>query len=956
MKIPRQPGRCIRRMLGLAVAAILIAAPVAGQQTGTITGTVTDQTTLAPLEGTQIHIPGTDVGVFAGQDGSFTLTNVPAGEQVVRAERLGYGSVEETIEVTPGATVQSDFQLRERALALDAVVVTGTAGQARQREVGTSIAQVNMADIREPVGSVDNLLSARAPGVNVLGTSGMSGGGAQIRLRGNVSVAMSNQPLIYIDGVRMRSDGLPKNHAVGEHVSFGGNESMGPLNTINPEDIDRIEVVRGPAATALYGTEAAGGVIQIFTRRGQAGDPQWTAQVDQGVDWMQSFGPANEPLMRMDPWLRNAHNQRYNLSVRGGGDALQYFLSGSLHELQGVLPRDEDRRYIVRSNFGFQPIRGVDLEWNTMLSRQEVSNTTMGNNPYSIALNAFRMPAGRPGNYIGSDREEDVTRLLDYDIFSDVERITTGMTATHSVTDNITNRVSVGLDRIDSEMRNVRPYGYIAYPGGSISNQHWQNRTLTLDYVGTADFRLTPNFRNSFSWGGQWVDEDEVSVSARGDGLPGPGEHTVESAGNRFGYEERFRVVTAGFFVQNLFDILDRYFLTVALRVDGNSAFGEGMGLQPYPRATLSYVLSDEDFWPEDRFGEVKLRAAWGQAGRAPGAFDAVRTWVPHPWRGQTGFMPQNLGNPELGPERTEEYEVGFEAAILDQRVSLDFTYYNQQTRDALFNVQQVASQGFTGSQLENRGEISNRGIELAVNADVIRSPDFSWDVGFNVYTNTSRVESLGGSPAFAIGGGWIEEDGPVPAIRNWGIRNPNEFAEPEIVRDSIFGPNQPTHTIGVNTSFELPGGIVLSGRGEYQGGHYIFDGGNGGGISRGATSPFCDDIFPRIQAGERDQFTARERSWCDPSVQHANLVYPADFFRVRDLTLQLPIPFALPGASQATFRMSAQNALTWKNSDFLAMDPEMAGNWGMESGLARSITEHIPPPASFVASLRVVF
>jgi TonB-dependent starch-binding outer membrane protein SusC len=940
----------------LVLGALLVAAPLAGQEEGTLVGTVVDQASQRPLSGAQVHIPGTRIGGLVRADGEYSLSGVPAGSHLLRVEILGYTAAERQVTVQAGQTTRADFQLRSQALALDALVVTGTAGQARRREVGTSIAQLNMEDVREPVSTVDNLLAARAPGMNVLGSSAMAGGGSQIRLRGNVSVAMSNQPLIYIDGVRMRSDGLPKNHAVGEHTSFGGNESVGPLGTVNPEDIDRIEVVKGPAATALYGTEAAGGVIQIFTKRGHEGAPQWTAQVDQGVNWMRPFGPSNEPFMRMDPWLRNAHQQRYSASVRGGGELLQYFLSGTVSDSEGVLPRDEERRYIVRSNFGFQPMSGVDVEWNTMMSRQNVSNTTMGNNPYSIALNAFRMPEGRPGNYIGSDRIEDVTRLLDYDIFTDLDRVTSGLTASHALTPSITNRLSLGLDRIDSEMRNVRPYGYIAYPGGAVSNQRWSNRTLNVDYVGTADVRFSEAFRTSFSWGGQWVEEETLSVSARGDGLPGPGLPTVESGAQRFGYEERFRVVNAGFFFQNLFDLRDRYFLTVALRVDGNSAFGEGLGLQPYPRATFSYVLSDEAFWPDDRFGEVKLRAAWGHAGRAPGAFDAVRTWNPQPWRGETGFMPQNLGNPDLGPEKTVEFEAGFDLALLDQRLSLDFTYYNQRTSDALFNVTQIPSQGFGGSQLENRGEISNRGVELAVNSTVLQRPDWRWDLGLNVYTNKSRVEDLGGSAAFAIGGGWIEEGGPVPAVRAHRITNPDEFAEPEIEMFHVWGPNQPTLTLGVSSSLELPRGVVISSRGEYQGGHYIQDGANAGGINRGATSPFCDEIFPLIRQGQRERFTARERSWCDPAITGAHMVYPADFFRLRDVTLQLPVPFQVPGATRATLTLSAQNALTWKNKDFLAMDPEMAGNAGMESGLARSITEHIPPPAIFVASFRVSF
>src|SRR5690606_3547047 len=206
---------------------------------------------------------------------------------------------------------------------------------------------------------------------------------------------------------------------------------------------------------------------------------------------------------------------------------------------------------------------------------------------------------------------------------------------------------------------------YIAYPQGAVTRQVWLSRTLTLDYLGTADFDLTPDFSSRLAWGTQWVESLENSVSARGNELPGPGEHTANSGAQNFGYEERLRVINGGFFLQNLFAFKDRYFLTVAMRVDGNSAFGESFGLQTYPKATASYVISDEPFWPE-ALGQVKLRAAWGHAGRAPGAFDAVRTWNPKPWRGTTGFLPENVGNPDLGPERTIEYEAGFDAGLLD--------------------------------------------------------------------------------------------------------------------------------------------------------------------------------------------------------------------------------------------------------------------------------------------------
>ena len=365
--------------------------------------------------------------------------------------------------------------------------------------------------------------------------------------------------------------------------------------------------------------------------------------------------------------------------------------------------------------------------------------------------------------------------------------------------------------------------------------------------------------------------------------------------------------------------------------------------------------MSDEGFWPQD-LGEMKVRVAWGHAGRAPGAFDAVRTWQPIPWLGQTSFNPLNVGNANLGPERTIELETGIDGVFLDERLRIGFTYYDQETRDALIPVQLVPSEGFTGSQLRNVGILSNKGIELDVNATLLQSRALSWDMGLTVYTNKSEAVDLGGNAGFRVSGnGWLEEGHPVPAVRYDRLLNPDQVGEPDVDRNHIWGPNQPTLTVTPSTSVTLGSGIVLSARGEYMGGHYIYDRQSSSSANRGQVSPLCDAAVPALQANQRSQLTAFDIYTCSGEFT-PRLVYPNDFFRVRDVTVQAPLPFQVPGATNATLTLSVQNFWTWKNEDFLAMDPEMAGNTGMESGLTREIWEHPPPPASFIASLRMAF
>src|SRR6266516_4419506 len=191
---------------------------------------------------------------------------------------LGYKVVTLRLTVSGDSVSTVAVQLAASLLQLDAVVVTGTAGQARVREVGNSIAQVNVSQVKDPPVNMDQLLQARAPGLNVMQTSGMAGEGAQIRLRGAVSVSQSNQPIVYVDGVRVRSEGYRRNRPpFSDFNGFrGGNYQASPLNDISPADVDRVEVIKGAAASTLYGTEAAAGVIQIVTKRGSTGAPRWT--------------------------------------------------------------------------------------------------------------------------------------------------------------------------------------------------------------------------------------------------------------------------------------------------------------------------------------------------------------------------------------------------------------------------------------------------------------------------------------------------------------------------------------------------------------------------------------------------------------------------------------------------------------------------------------------------------
>jgi outer membrane receptor protein involved in Fe transport len=966
-----QPGRTfLRALLTLLLASAGFAASAEAQQSGRVIGLVVDSLSGAPIGGVQVYLERSTMGTVTRQNGRYAIINVPPGTYQVRAERIGLTLALREITVAAGETVEVDFTLAQKALGLDEIVVTGTAGAARRREIGNSISQINVADIPERAVDVTDLIQSKAPGVEVTVGGAGAGQGSKIRLRGAKSLTMGSDPIIYIDGVRMMGGGFPV-QAAKDQGNRAANVTQSPLDMINPADIDRIEVIKGSAATTLYGTEASAGVIQVFTKRGSQGAPVWSFETQQGTMWSQRFGAGSAKYMYMEPWIctgflkcgeftHKAHTQVYSASVRGGGQTLQYFTSGELHDDKGNTPNDGLEKWTARGNFTYTPLDQLQIQWNTAYMNQYQTNTAQGNNAEGLELNVFRQNA----NYFTNKDTALINQVLDQTLESTIERFTSGGTATYSPLENMTNRLTIGYDFSNQETRNIRPFGFFAHPEGIIHVSNYERRILTFDYVGSFAFDLLSNVRSNFSWGGQAVGDDLRQVEGYGRGFPGAAEPTISSAAAALGYEQRRKVWNAGFFLQNIFDISDRYFVTLGLRVDGNSAFGSGFGLQMYPKISGSWVISDEGFW-NDSWGQLKLRTAYGQSGRAPGAFDAVRTWTNTPLAGIPAFTPSNVGNADLGPEVTGEFEAGFDASWLDDRIRSTFTYYRALTKDALLNLAQIPSLGFTASQLTNVGEIENKGIELSLEASPIRRPSFGWDVGINVATNHSEV--LSHLDAEDVGR-------PILYSLHTVIRNPDAVpvtpgvlpvcaattpaTDPCRQTNTFLGPDLPTTTISGFTMVRLPANITLSARGEYRGGHYT-TGVNPIAIGRSVRSPVCEPHYANAENVQLKPTTpALWVARCTPSLA-TGYSGKADYFKLRSLSATIPVDFLFPERFQnALLTLSLDNWYTWsRTSMFGTFGIENFSNAGIDieqTGI--SSNERIPAPTQFRASLRVTF
>jgi len=970
---------------------MLASAPGSAWAQGSLTGLVTDAASGRPLSSAQVFIEGSGLGGLTNASGRYLIVNVPAGQHTLRATLIGFNNVDQMVTVSDGSATSSDFSMNQAALALDGIVVTGTAGQARRREVGNQIAQVNIADVPEAVTGVAQLLENRVVGARIQFSSGNSGSGADIRLRGNSSTALSNQPLIYIDGMRAKSEPSSSQN--------GAEDPYSPLNDLNPDDIDRIEVVKGPAATTLYGAEAAAGVIQIFTKRGGNGAPQWTAETQQGYSYFRPFGTDEVPYMWLDQVFRKGHRQRYSMSVRGGTDDIGYFVSGAWNDNVGAVETDGEQKMNVRANVTFSPTEDLMLQFNNTFARTDLTQAQMGNSVTSIMMSAIRGPK----NYMAGKRDQETLRLLLHgeEYRNTITRATTGLTINYTPGADFTHRLTVGYDYSQDDHFNAQDYCWLC-PIGIMSNFSdymlegegrrgmSQNAIWSLDYTGTLGIDLgwlNDGLRSTVAFGMQGVENEIENTEMVGRNYPGPGEYTLSSAATKqYMTQNRLRVITGGFFAQNMFALDDKYFITAGLRVDGNSAFGESLGFELYPKLSGSYVLSDEAFFPEG-FGEIKLRAAYGFAGRSPGAFDKVRTWSPVGFNfNEQAFYPQNLGNPDLGPERTREYEYGMDGSWFDGRFSAEVTYYHQLTSDALFRVASSQTMGGWSKQLENVGEFENKGWEVGTNTTIINGQNFGWDLGLGLSTNYSKVLSLGGAAQFGVGEyGWVIEGQPVPVIYAKRIMNADNLEDAVYSSgNAIYGPANPTHIYSMNTSIRLPLGLQVSARGEYLKGAWISNYFEAGATGRTIAHPKCYDAYRKVDPnwtsgtlgsttgpqwpGSRPaDMYAWEEGQCFGMATYSYANSESDFAELRDLTLSVPISNLLPGmftfSDRTDLTISGRNVAFWTHKNLITGHPEQNENsvGTTSSGefrhdMVKGIDETLPPVSYWTVAMRMIF
>ncbi|MDQ3995397.1 MAG: SusC/RagA family TonB-linked outer membrane protein [Gemmatimonadota bacterium] len=786
--------RNTRQYLSLTAAVGLLAAgfgaPDALAQ-GVVAGTVVRSGTLTPIEGAQIQVEGTRIGTTTDASGRFRLANVPGDRVRLQVRRISLTPI--TQEVRVGA---SDVRIvmGESTVRLDEVVITGTAVGVQQRSVGNVVSKISAVEEVEKsgVGDLGSLVNARAPGVIVTSGSGRTGAGPSINIRGRSTISLSQQPLLYIDGVRVTND-------IGTGTRLQGGSPASRLNDVSPEDIESIEIIKGPAAATIYGTEAANGVIQIITKKGRIGSaPQWTATVRQGTQWFSdpegriatnyaictaahvvttspaapchgqpvgtivSWNAAQQEAARGTPIWKSGRLQTYAGSISGGVQAVRYHVSGTYDDDKGIEPNNSARRFTGHANITVAPSEKIDVTSSINLIRglthlgTDYGASTLWSAQYSSPLT---VNSGLRGFNLMPP--EAVWAL--YDNTQDVSRFTGSLQFNHRPISWLSQRLTVGIDQTTEDNQGLSRFAPPEYrqflsatnARGSLLQDIRNITYYTADYGGTANFDLTSALSSATSIGGQFYQKRLATSQATGREFPAPGLRTVRAAAIREGSQDYQANTTIGVYLQQQLGWQDRLFLTGAVRVDNNSAFGEDFDFVTYPKLSGSWVISEESFWEAARpiVGTLKLRAAYGQSGLQPEVFTALQTYQPITGTGDAAAVsPQEIGNPDLKPERGTEIEAGFEAGLWD-RVSLDFTYFSRRTKDAILLRPVAPSLGFPGNQYVNIGATSNRGVEFQGRVQAIAREGLGWEVGLNLGTTRDRIEDMGGIPFIAVPG-----------------------------------------------------------------------------------------------------------------------------------------------------------------------------------------------------------
>lgn len=964
--LPLVPATLSAHAVGSLSAARSIETRPAPAPAGTIRGRVIDKESGQPVTAAQITVVGTSLGALTSNDGQYTINGVAAGQVTVRAARIGYQPQNQVVVVSDNGSAAANFSLDRAVARLEEVVTTATGEQSR-REMGNVVATVKADSVVQtaPITNVTQLLQARTAGVQVIQGQGVTGAAAGIRIRGTSSLSQTNEPLVVVDGIRYDNGTEPGNTSAGVRIN---------RFQIDPNDVESIDIIKGPSASALYGTAAANGVIVIKTKRGSASAPRWSGFAEGGVtsmptgkypanywSWGRNIGAGGvlgtsaihctvanaaagackiDSLSSYNPWTNplskpygNGPRGEGGVQVSGGNDVVKYFMSVDREDetgpykmpqpeidrlttaRAGVSPRQEQIRpnrlknTSLRGSFNFPIGRNANLDISTSYADRDLLTPFDGTFFAGLANQLFSAPGyktatnGTAREYVG-------------DIYSVTQRLTlerfTGSGAFNwSPITWLQLTAEGGVDNGNSNNYQIQLPGEGTVNGsawGPTSSQGFSGkdifRTNNLQYTatfrGAATRRLLSNLNSQTTLGFQWFKTGSYQLFGEGYGLA-LGASTPNAAQQRLASETTTENKTYGAFASEQLSYNDRLFLTVSAREDQNSAFGRSVGTTIYPSANVSYVISEEPWFPKLMLlDKLRLRSSVGQAGLQPNSTAALQFLAAQTYPVGSAEIPgefiSSVGNPSLKPEITTEFEGGFDAGFLEDRLNLEFTLFNKISRGQLFQRPLPPSFGVGGTQWVNIAKVQNRGLELAADAQVLNMRQLSWNIHVNGSHIKNKLVDIGDVVLAAPQG--VRQVVGYPLNGLWDrpytyndANNDGTIVASEITlasADAYRGSTLPEYEAGLSNTFGLLGGALsfntlFDYRGKFWNSYTI---GSNRAVSAGnapeVNVPFwgLGDQAAAVAAGSS---SLRNTRW--------GIFKPNDFIRLRELSLSYRIP-----------------------------------------------------------------
>lgn len=1068
----RNAGRYLRSALStVALATVaLCALPLAARaQQATITGRVTAAGTNEPLGDVRVMVVGSSIAAPTNQEGRYTLRGVPSGTVEVRVLRVGYQEQKKSIAVSPGANLTLDFTMTQAVVQLQEIVTTAT-GEQRRVEIGNAVS--TLGDVGKtvetaPINNVADLMTGKVAGVTVL-PGAMTGAAPIIKIRGLSSLAttnsgVSNDPIYVVDGVRLSTGSL--------NLGTGGTRGS-LLNDIDPNEIEDIEIVKGPSAATLYGTDAANGVIVITTKKGRAGNTRWNWYAEGGAvddrnkypttyaSWghnsktnalqrctlvSESAPAANGSLCVVDSVtsfnvLTNpsstpvhlGHRDQYGMQASGGSDQVRFFASGDINnelgpvkmpqfaqsvltDSMGTPMRDEwlypeaFQQYSFRTNLNASFSPKFDFSGNAGFSNTNQRLPQVDNNTFSYIYSALNNPgfnhtfvctAATNCSGLGYNELQLVDNASGQTVFRNgyggfspsqimqvlrqngTQRFIGSADANWRPFAWMQNEGTAGVDLADNVLNGICRFYECPNSGitrqGTVNETNTNLRNFSAKVVSNMTWQARTWANLKTTVGSDYTNQESDGLNTTAIQLP-PGAQTIGQAAQVTAWNQQLQTVnkTLGLYAQEEAALRDRMFLTVAARTDQNSSFGTKFQRVVYPKASLSWILSDESFFPKyDWMNQFRVRAAWGASGVQPGGTVALQTFqastaniaaTPGSTTGtdSPGLIANALGNPDLKPERSSEFEGGFETSVWNSRVHIDATYYSKKTKDALISTPIAASSGAAAlSLLVNAASVANSGYELTVNTTLLDRRYLGWDITVAGSHNSNKILSLGsigGVPTTIIGTGTTRDSVGLPV--NGFFARPFKFVDAN--GDGIIAPNEVTidstggagGTGAIYAGYSQPRDLVTITNGfdlfsrklriqvltDYKGGYSLYN--QSGQFYSSNFATWYSNNLKSTPLWDQAR-TVANSSAKNPYATAYGYYENGQFWKLREVSAALTLPQMFANrirARDAQLVFSARNLHTW--TKYTGIDPE--SNYG--TGDVQTDFSTTAPPTYFI-------